>query len=146
MELQGAIARRQAADVPEVLQELGEPPDEFQSNAELSEMLDKARSLGEGLQQDLQAQGVSGFTNRSKEIFSELHDQVKKFLDQEKSSESQGASQSWKQWVSDRMRSGVGWAHRWTKNIQAWKPSITKTASGDFLVAPRSCSTLKYDV
>eukprot|EP00959_Pyramimonas_sp_CCMP1952_P325059 6803907-Pyramimonas_sp.AAC.1 len=69
MEIQGAIARKQPDDLPDLVQVLGEPPAEFHANEELAMLLNRTRTLSESPQQDIQVVGPEGFSNNAREIF-----------------------------------------------------------------------------
>ena len=46
-------------------------------------------------------------------------------VDSERKQQRAESGKAWATWVQTSLQGGVGWAHRWTRNLEAWKPATT---------------------
>eukprot|EP00959_Pyramimonas_sp_CCMP1952_P301658 6311779-Pyramimonas_sp.AAC.1 len=68
-----------------------------------------------------------GIVSRALDTFTE---QLNQAINQEKALTKSMSTVAWKEWVKQAMGQGTGWAHRWSKIREFWRPVDT---GGDIL-------------
>eukprot|EP00959_Pyramimonas_sp_CCMP1952_P288689 6037227-Pyramimonas_sp.AAC.1 len=51
----------------------------------------------------------------------ELTEQVGKTIDTALATERIEDGQEWRDWAQPSIKGGTGWAHKWTRKLEAWK-------------------------
>jgi hypothetical protein len=102
---------------------LQDAPEEFQEVESLKQGLLASQRLGELLISDSAAGTLAMGT--ADDAIGTLIEDLDKSIDSERSKSNLAASKAWASWVQTSLQGGVGWAHRWSRNLEAWKPAST---------------------
>ena len=102
-------------------EDLRDHPAEFQEVEALINIYHKATMLIQALSRNEAAGQQCQELNRSS--FTDLQDELQRAVEEERHNSRKTSLQAWRDWVADASSHNRGWAHRWTKLQDVWKPT-----------------------
>ena len=114
--------------------DLEEAPAEFESIPGLIGIQQRARILIKAMEMDERSQFSCGDLNAA--AFQHFLAEVGEALEEERRHLRGCYAQSWRDWVKEAGEAHKGWAHRWSKHQEHWRP-VKVSANGHFTGRPR---------
>ncbi len=105
--------------IDQLQQEMEDPPAEFHVHSGLMGLLTQARTILAALA------ATEGPIPQAEQLslVDRFLDQLHTAISEEQQAQNRSAQQQWRQWVHDSMSGNLGWAHKWSKLANIWKPS-----------------------
>ena len=114
-------------------EELHECPQEFRAVPALIGLHRRAAVLIKALEDDTASGTLNAAANQA--AFTDLHNSIQEAVEDERRHLGRSSAQAWRSWVKEAGLENKGWAHRWTKIQEPWRPCA---ASSLYTGSPRA--------